>query len=93
MNLSLNSVIKKLLLLFLIILGLVYAKVFLMPLTIGGILATLFLPFCRWLEAKNLPKGIAVFACFLALFLIISILVFLLGWKISDLANDVSLLK
>ena len=93
MNLSITSVIKKLLLLFLIILGLVYAKVFLMPLTIGGILAALFLPFSRWLEAQKLPKGIAVFTCFLALLLIISILVFLLGWKIAGLTHDVSLLK
>jgi predicted PurR-regulated permease PerM len=93
MNLTITSVIKKLLLLFLIIIGLVYAKVFLMPLTIGGILATLFLPFCHWLESKKLPKGVAVFGCFLALLLIITILTFMLGWKIAELTNDVSLLK
>lgn len=93
MNLSITSVIKKILLLFLIITSLIYAKVFLMPLTIGGILATLFLPFCHWLEAKKLPKGIAVFTCFLALLLIITVLVFLLGWKVSALTNDVTLLK
>jgi predicted PurR-regulated permease PerM len=93
MNISHTSIIKKLLLLFLIIVGLVYAKVFLMPLTIGGILATLFLPFCHWLEDKKLPKGIAVFACFLTLLLIIAILFFLLGWKVFELTNDVSLLK
>jgi predicted PurR-regulated permease PerM len=93
MTLTITSVIKKLLLLFLIILGLVYAKVFLMPLTIGGILATLFLPFCHWLEGKKLPKGIAVFACFLLLLMIIATLTFLLGWKVAALTNDVSLLK
>jgi predicted PurR-regulated permease PerM len=93
MSVTITSVIKKLLLLFLIIIGLVYAKVFLMPLTIGGILATLFLPFCHWLEGKKLPKGIAVFACFLLLILIIATLTFLLGWKVAELTNDVSLLK
>lgn len=93
MNLSITAVIKKILLLFLIITSLIYAKVFLMPLTIGGILATLFLPFCHWLEAKKLPKGIAVCTCFLALLLIITVLVFLLGWKVSALTNDVTLLK
>jgi predicted PurR-regulated permease PerM len=93
MTITITSVIKKLLLLFLIILGLVYAKVFLMPLTIGGILATLFLPFCHWLEGKKLPKGISVFICFLLLLLIIATLTFLLGWKIAELTNDVSLLK
>lgn len=93
MSISLTSVIKKLLLLFLVIVGLVYVKVFLMPLTIGGILATLFLPFCHWLEKKKLPKGIAVFACFLTLLLIMATLTFLLGWKVAELTNDVSLLK
>ena len=93
MSVTVTSTIKKLLLLFLIIVGLVYAKIFLMPLTIGGILATLFLPFCHWLEAKKLPKGIAVFLCFLALSLIITSLMLLLGWKVTELTNDVSLLK
>ena len=93
MTITITSVIRKILLLFLIVLGLVHAKIFLMPLTIGGILATLFLPFCHWLEAKKLPKAMAVFACFLSLLLIISTFVFLLGWKIADLTNDVSLLK
>ena len=93
MNVTITSVIEKVLLLFLIIVGLIYAKIFLMPLTIGGILATLFLPFCHWLEAKKLPKGIAVLMCFLLLLLIITTLAFLLGWKIAELTNDVSLLK
>lgn len=93
MRLTINSVIKKLLLLFLVIVGLYYAKVFLMPLTIGGILATLFLPFCHWMENKKLPKGLAVFICFLTLLLIIAILTFLLGWKVAELTNDISLIK
>ena len=50
MNISLQAVLKKLLLLFLVITGFYYAKVFLMPLCFGGILATLFLPFCSWLQ-------------------------------------------
>lgn len=93
MSVTITSVIKKLLLLFLILIGLVYAKVFLMPLVIGGILATLFLPFCHWLEGKKLPTGMAVFVCFLALLLMIATFSFLLGWKIAELTNDVSLIK
>ena len=93
MSVTTTSIIKNLLLLFLIIIGLIYAKIFLMPLTIGGILATLFLPFCHWLEARKLPKGIAVFACFLLLLLIIISFTFLLGWKVMALTNDVTLLK
>lgn len=93
MTTSLTSVIKKLLVLFLIFSGLYFAKDFLIPLCIGGILATLFLPFCNWLEKKKLPKGITVFVCFLALSLLISVLILLLGYKVSELINDIAVLK
>jgi predicted PurR-regulated permease PerM len=93
MTLSATSVIKKLLLLFLVIAGAYYAKEFLMPLTIGGILATLFLPFSQWLERKKVPKGIAVFVCFLSIVLIMASIFALLGWKISALASDFSAIK
>lgn len=87
------SVIKKLLLLFLVFAGLYYAKAFLMPLFIGGILATLFLPFCNWMEKKKIPRALAVFICLLSLaFIITSIFVFL-GWKIYDLLDDFTLIK
>jgi predicted PurR-regulated permease PerM len=87
------SLTQKLLGLFLIIAGLLYAKSFLMPLCIGGIIATLFLPFCHWMERKNLPKGLAVFICVLVLLLGITALGALLGWKIVELLNDIALIK
>jgi len=93
MTASINSVIKKILLLFLVFGGLYYAKVFLMPLFIGGILATLFLPFCNWMERKKTPKGLAVFICLLALILLLASIVALLGWKIYDLLDDFAMVK
>jgi predicted PurR-regulated permease PerM len=93
MTTSATSIIKKTLLLFLIVAGAYYAKVFLMPLCIGGILATLFLPFCNWLQNKKIPKGIAVCLCLLSLLLIITGFVTLLGWQIGALTNDVALIK
>ena len=93
MTASITSVIKKLLLVFLVFAGLYYAKAFLMPLFIGGILATLFLPFCNWMERKKTPKGLSVFICLLALLLVMSSIVALLGWKIYDLVNDFALMK
>lgn len=86
-------VAKKLFLSFLIIAGLFYGQVFLMPFVIGGILATLFLPFCNWMEKKKIPKVLAVFLCFFTLFLFILSLIALLSWKISDVTNDIVLLK
>lgn len=93
MTIDITSVTKKLLFLFLVIVGLFYAKDFLMPLIIGGILATLFLPFCHWMENKHLPKALAVIVCLFALLFVFLGLIFLLGWKISELINDFSLLK
>ncbi len=88
MTTSLSSVIKKLLLVFLIFAGLYFAKGLLMPLCIGGILATLFLPFCKWMEKKNVSRTIAVLICLTVLILIIIILFSLLGFKVSALLSD-----
>jgi predicted PurR-regulated permease PerM len=93
MTASLSSIIKKVLFVFLVFSGIYFAKDFLMPLCIGGILATLFLPFCNWLEKKNTPKGIAVFLSLLGLLLVIFILVSLLGYKVSELFNDMVTVK
>jgi predicted PurR-regulated permease PerM len=86
-------VIKKLLLLFLVFAGLYYAKVFLMPLCIGGVLATLFLPFCNWMEKHKIPKWVAVLICLLVLLIFIAGFIALIGWQIGQLTNDVGLIK
>ncbi len=93
MKISLSSIIKKLLLLFLVISGIYFAKDFLMPLFIGGILATLFLPFCNWMEKKKIPKGLAVLVSLFALLLLIFMLISLLGYKISELVSDIEIIK
>lgn len=93
MTTSLTSSIKKLLVLFLIFFGLYFAKDFLMPLCIGGILATLFLPFCHWMERKNVPKTIAVLTSLIVLLVIICTFFSLLGFKISALLSDLTSIK
>jgi predicted PurR-regulated permease PerM len=93
MTTSLSEVIKKLLVLFLVFSGIYFAKNFLMPMCIGGILATIFIPFCNWLEKKKLNKGLAVFICFLSLLLLIFIMISLLGYKITELISDIASLK
>jgi len=87
-----SSIIKKLLLLFLIVAGLYYAQVFLMPLCIAGILATLFLPFYKWMEKKKVPKALAGLICLLVLLLIITGIGAMLIWQISQLTKDFSML-
>lgn len=86
-------ILKKLLLLFLVISGLYFAKAFLMPVAIGGIIAMLFLPFCQWMEARNVPKGIAVLSSMLLLLAVVALFGLLLGWQIAALLNDVALIK
>ena len=93
MTTTTSSIIKQLLVLFLVFAGLHYAKGFLMPLSIGGVLATLFLPFCKWMEGKKVPKGIAALVCLLVLLLTIAGIVALLGWQVSQLTGDFTLLK
>lgn len=93
MTVDLNSVIKKLLLLSLVIAGLYYGKIFLMPFVSGAVLATLFLPLSNWLEHRKIPKFIAVIICLLTIIIVLGGLLSLFGWKISSLIKDVELLK
>lgn len=90
---SSTSIVKLLLLLFLVISGVFYAKPFLMPFCIGSILATLFLPLCKLLERNRLSKGLSVFLCFLSMMSIITCFVGLISWQVGELTNDVELIK
>ncbi len=93
MNITAISVIKKLLILFLIFSGLYFAKGFLMPIAIGGVIATLFLPYCGWMEKKKIPKSVAAFICLLVILIIISLIGFLLFWQISSFMQDFVIIK
>ena len=93
MTTSLSLVIKKLLVLFLIFAGLYFAEDFLMPLCIGGILATLFLPFCNLMERKKVPKSLSVFVCLVSFLLVVFIVISILGFKVSELITDLEIIK
>jgi predicted PurR-regulated permease PerM len=81
------------LVLFLLIGGLHFAKDFLIPLSIAGMLATLLLPFCKWMEHKKMPRSLAVFFCMLVLISALSTIGFMLGWQVAELANDIAIIK
>ena len=87
------TIIKTLLVLFLVFAGLHYAKDFLMPLFIAGVLATLLLPFCLAMEKKKLPKGLAVLLCVISLLIAFAAIVSILGWQISALSEDFAVIK
>ncbi len=93
MTISRIEVIQKLTVLFLIVLGLYFGKEFLMPLFIGGVIATFFLPFCKWMETKKIPRGLAAVFCVLCLLLFIAVIGALLGRQISLLTHDFIFIK
>ena len=93
MTISSISTLRNLLILFLIFAGLHYAKDFLMPLAIAGVLATLLLPLTKRLERNNFPKGLAIFICLLVLLSFVGAIGALLGWQIGELFNDMALIK
>ncbi|MGI8582968.1 MAG: AI-2E family transporter [Chitinophagaceae bacterium] len=68
--------------------GIYFAKPFLVPFTIAGILAMLFLPISNWLEKKGFGRGISAAACIFIFILFIAGIVALVTWQISDLAKD-----
>lgn len=78
---------------FLVCAGLYFARPFLVPLTLGGVLATLFLPLCRWQEKRGVPRGAAAFICMLILILGIVALGIVLGWQMKELAKDADVLR
>lgn len=93
MRITTSSSIKKMLLLFLLFAGLYYAKEFLMPITIGAVIATLFLPFCKWMESRKIPRGFATLICLLIILIILGSIGYLVGWQISSFASDFALIK
>ncbi len=93
MKFSTNTVLKAMILLFMTIAGLYYAQDFLMPLAVGGVLATLFLPISRWLESKGVPRAVAVLSCLLIILVVLAGISTLIGWQISALTDDMTLIK
>ncbi|MDP1802950.1 MAG: AI-2E family transporter [Bacteroidota bacterium] len=88
-----TSLLKKLLVVFLLFLGVYLAKKILIPLSIAGLFAMLFLPFCKWMEGKKLPRALAAFICLLTLVSVISAVFAMLAWQISGLTGDLEIIK
>jgi predicted PurR-regulated permease PerM len=88
-----KTVIQPLFFLMLVIAGLYFAKGFLIPLCIAGVLATFFLPLCKWMEKMKIPKALAVIICLLMLLITIAGVCALLSWQINELTKEFSLLS
>src|SRR5215204_3274060 len=85
---ALQKVVLFLLLGFLIVAAIYYAKPFLVPLCFGGLLAMLFLPLSRWFENKKIPKGISILFCIIIFLALITAIIWLISWQITDLTTE-----
>ena len=90
---SLLRAVLFLLLVFVVVAGFYFAKPFLIPVCFGALSAMLFLPLSRWLERKKIPKGLAILFCLVLLLSIITILVLVISWQVTDLTREVSAIE
>lgn len=84
----LNQTIR-VLFLFVLVFGVLYlGSPVLIPLTFGAVLAMLLLPVCHWLLRRGLNNGLASSLSLVFLLLVIGGVILLLGFQLSDLADD-----
>jgi predicted PurR-regulated permease PerM len=82
-------------LLFIVLLGAVlyFGKPLFMPLAIAGMLAMLFIPFCRWMERKGISRSTASILCGMAFILTVSGIFTLLIWQVGHITADFSQIR
>ena len=85
---ALQKVVLFLLLAFLIVSAIYYAKPFLVPLCFGGLLSMLFLPLSRWFESKKIPTGFSILFCIIIFLALITGIIWLISWQITDLTTE-----
>ena len=82
-----------LLLIFLSFSILIYAKVVLLPLTLAGLLAMLFMPVCRWLENHGVNRALSSLLCVILFIAILAAVIYFFVWQINAITNDVSAIQ
>ncbi len=86
-----SKLFKTVLIIFLligIVLILVHAKPFLVPLAFAGLLSLFLFPVTRWLESKGVHPVLGTIAAVFTFLGALAIIISLLGWQLSDLAKD-----
>lgn len=80
-------------LLFFVVAGLIIAKDFLIPLFIGTIVATMFLPVCNWFEKHKMNRAFSVIISFIIIVIGLLLFISLLSWQISNIVKEVTQIK
>lgn len=85
-----NSIMLAVVLIF----GVMYfARDFLIPLTLSLLIATLLVPFCRWMERKGLARGLAATLSAVAVLIVLSGVFAFIAFQVSSFSKDVPQLK
>lgn len=87
---TLARIFRVLMILVLLVVILVYAKPFLVPLVFAGLFAMLLLPITRWLQARGINQVVSILISILVLVVFFGSLVAFISWQVSDLAGDAS---
>jgi predicted PurR-regulated permease PerM len=87
MPVQLSKWVQILLLIFLLVCGVYFAKPFLVPVLFGGLLAMVLLPVSEKLERK-IPKLLAIILSVLLFIAVAAGIISLLSWQMTDLAKD-----
>jgi predicted PurR-regulated permease PerM len=74
--------------LILLVVILVYARPFLVPLAFAGVFSLLLLPVTRWLERRGINKAVATLLTLLAFLCVFAALFFFIGWQLSNITED-----
>ncbi len=84
----LQKAVYFLLLSFLCIGALFYAKPFLVPVCFAGLLAMLFLPLNNWFERKKIPRALSIVFCIIIFVGLLTVIIGLISWQITNLASE-----
>jgi predicted PurR-regulated permease PerM len=90
---KLQQSVSLLLFLFLSFAGLYFAAEFLIPVALAAVFSMLFIRFCNWLESKGIKRGLASLICIVAFLLTIAVIILLMSWQLSSLADNMDHMK
>ncbi|MEJ2881822.1 AI-2E family transporter [Pedobacter sp. GR22-6] len=90
---KLQRSIYVLLFFFLSFAGLYFSAEFLIPVALAAVFSMLFIRLCNWLEQHRIKRGLASLICILLFVSAIGLIVFLLSWQLSGLAENLDAMK
>ena len=70
-----------------------FAREFLIPLTLAGVLSMLFVKMCNRLERKGLNRGLSSLFAVMLFVLCVSVLFILLTWQLKDFTDNIGEMK